>query len=63
MALYTGRMELADAIVAPLKSDRPDGLFPTIVVDEEGYSLGLAYSSKESIRVAIERQQGTPHES
>jgi len=54
---------LADAIVAPLKSDRPDGLFPTIVVDEEGYSLGLAYSSKESIRVAIERQQGTPHES
>lgn len=59
MALYTGKMELADGIVAPMKSDRLDGLFPTIVADESGHSLGLAYSSRESIRLAVERQQGT----
>ena len=26
MALYTGRLDLADAIMAPLVTDRPDGL-------------------------------------
>ena len=28
MALYTGRLDLADAIMAPLVTDRPDGLYP-----------------------------------
>ena len=28
MALYTGHLDLGDAIAAPLKSDRPDGLWP-----------------------------------
>lgn len=28
-------------------SDRPDGLFPTVVVDEQGVALGLVYSSCE----------------
>lgn len=45
MALYTGHMNLADGIIAPLTSDRPDGLFPTVVVDEQGVNLGLVYSS------------------
>src|ERR671910_13488 len=36
MALYTGRLDLAAAFAAPLKSDRPDGLWPTVVVDERG---------------------------
>jgi phosphoribosyl-ATP pyrophosphohydrolase len=58
MALYTGRMHLADAIAAPLRSDRPDGLWPTVVTDEHGAALGLAWSSAESLRIAVEQQIG-----
>ncbi len=58
MALYTGAFDLADALVACLNTDRPDGLFPTIVADERGEALGLCYSSKDSIRAAIESRSG-----
>ncbi|MGD9507151.1 MAG: phosphoribosyl-ATP diphosphatase [Geminicoccaceae bacterium] len=58
MALYTGRLDLADAIMAPLVTDRPDGLYPTVVVDERGLCLGLVYSSRESIREAVRRKMG-----
>lgn len=58
MALYTGRLDLADAIMAPLVSDRPDGLWPTVVVDERGVALGLVYSSEHSIREAVRRRRG-----
>jgi phosphoribosyl-ATP pyrophosphohydrolase/phosphoribosyl-AMP cyclohydrolase len=58
MALYTGRLHLGDAISAPLTSDRADGLFPTVVTDEQGVALGLAYSDHESIRTAVERGIG-----
>lgn len=58
MALYTGRLDLADAIMAPLVSDRPDGLWPSVVVDERGVALGLVYSSRQSIREAVRRGQG-----
>ncbi|HMR31661.1 MAG TPA: phosphoribosyl-ATP diphosphatase [Geminicoccaceae bacterium] len=58
MALYTGRLDLGDAIMAPLVSDRPDGLWPTVVVDERGVALGLVYSSRESMREAVRRGQG-----
>src|ERR671910_2505805 len=58
MALYAGRLELAEAFAAPLKSDRPDGLWPTVVVDERGIALGLCYSDLESLRAALERGQG-----
>ncbi len=58
MALYTGRLHLADAIAAPLRSDRPDGLWPTVVVDEHGVALGLVYSNRESLRAAVEERRG-----
>lgn len=61
MALYTGRLDLADAIAAPLRSDRPDGLWPTVVVDELGVALGLAYSSAESLREAVRTRRGVYH--
>ena len=61
MALYEGHIDLADAFAAPLVSDRPDGLWPTVVVDEHGTALGLAYSSRESLRAAIERRRGVYH--
>lgn len=58
MALYSGRMNLADAFAAPLISDRSDGLWPTVVVDELGVALGLAWSNAESLRAAIAEQIG-----
>ncbi|MGD9253329.1 MAG: phosphoribosyl-ATP diphosphatase [Holophagae bacterium] len=58
MAIYTGRLELADALAAPLTSDRPDNLWPTVVVDELGVALGLVYSSAESLRAAVEQRRG-----
>ncbi len=61
MALYSGRMDLGDAIAAPLSSDRPDGLWPTVVVDAHGVALGLAYSNLESLREAVKRQRGVYH--
>ncbi len=61
MALYEGAMDLGEAIAAPLVSDRADGLWPTVVVDELGVALGLAYSSAESVREAVRRRQGVYH--
>ena len=58
MALYTGELSLAEAIAAPLVSDRPDGLWPTVVTDEYGTALGLAWSDLESLSAAIERRRG-----
>lgn len=58
MSLYTGVMGLAEGFCAPLRSDRPDGLWPTIVADEQGRALGLVYSSLESVRAAIEEGSG-----
>jgi phosphoribosyl-AMP cyclohydrolase / phosphoribosyl-ATP pyrophosphohydrolase len=61
MALYTGKLGLAEAFAAPLHSDRPDGLWPTVVVDERGVALGLCYSDLESLRAALERGEGVYH--
>ena len=61
MALYTGRMNIADALAAMLTSDRPDGLWPTVVVDELGTALGLVYSSSESLGRALEERRGIYH--
>jgi len=58
MALYSGQMELADAIAAPARSDRPDGLWSTVVVDEYGVALGLVYSNLESVREAVRLRRG-----
>jgi phosphoribosyl-ATP pyrophosphohydrolase len=61
MALYTGKLDLAEAFAAPLESDRPDGLWPTVVVDERGVALGLCYSDLESLRAALEQGRGAYH--
>ncbi len=61
MAIYTGRLDLGDCIAAPLRSDRPDGLWPTVVCDEQGRALGLVYSDGESVREAVKRGQGAYH--
>ncbi|MSP23647.1 MAG: phosphoribosyl-ATP diphosphatase [Myxococcales bacterium] len=61
MALYQGHMELGDAFAAPLVSDRADGLFATVVVDEHGRALGQCWSSRESLRAAIATRTGIYH--
>lgn len=58
MALYSGAIDLAEGLCAPLRSDRPDGLWPTVVTDEQGRSLGLVYSSLESVREALRLGRG-----
>ena len=58
MALYTGKFSLADGFCAPLRSDRPDGLWPTIVANPSGRALGLVYSNIESIRQSLSLRRG-----
>ena len=61
MALYTERLDLGAAIAAPLISERPDGLWPTVVVDEMGIALGLAWSDGESLSEAVGSGRGVYH--
>jgi phosphoribosyl-ATP pyrophosphohydrolase len=58
MALYKDEISLSQAIAAPLRSDRPDGLWPTVVVDAHGKALGLAYSNHESLHAAVDWRRG-----
>jgi phosphoribosyl-AMP cyclohydrolase / phosphoribosyl-ATP pyrophosphohydrolase len=58
MALYSGRLGLAEAFAAPLSSDRPDGLWPTVVVDRYDRALGMCYSNFDSLQEALKSGQG-----
>ncbi|GAO15478.1 uncharacterized protein UV8b_02182 [Ustilaginoidea virens] len=54
----TDKLLLSKVIVTYWKSDRQDGLVPTVVTDEAGVALGLAYSSEESVLEALKTQAG-----
>jgi phosphoribosyl-ATP pyrophosphohydrolase len=58
MAIYTGRFDEAQALAACLVSDRPDGLWPTIVQDDAGEALGLAWSNAASLGEALRSGRG-----
>ena len=58
MAIYTGKLGLAEAVAAPLKTDRDDGLWRTVVVDAHGRALGQCFSNLESLREALETRVG-----
>lgn len=45
-------------ITTVIRSDRPDGLFPTVVTDEHGICLGLVYSNPYSIQIALQTGRG-----
>ena len=49
------QINISDAFTSVLSTDRPDGLFPTVVSSwlHGGKSLGLVYSSRESIKESI----------
>ncbi|CEM31335.1 unnamed protein product [Vitrella brassicaformis CCMP3155] len=51
-------LDAVECFTSCLTTDRPDGLFTTVVSDPGGIALGLVYSSVESIRVAIALQRG-----
>ncbi len=54
MALYTGRIDPVDAVVAIIDFSRGGGLVPTVVCDAADRSVRmLAYSSAESLAVAL----------
>lgn len=57
MALYTGHLNLNEAIVDTLKWDA-SGLIPTVVQDTFGNILMVAYSSKESLSEALSTGKG-----
>jgi len=48
-------------LTAVLRSDRSDGLFPTVVTDERGICLGLVYSNATSIETALNLGCGAYH--
>jgi phosphoribosyl-ATP pyrophosphohydrolase / phosphoribosyl-AMP cyclohydrolase / histidinol dehydrogenase len=45
-------------LLANVESDRPDGLFSTLVTDERGIALGLVYSSHESVYESLRTGDG-----
>lgn len=61
MALYTGRFTLADCLAGMLRSDRSDGLWPTVTCDEHGVALGLAWSDRVSLAAALDQRRGIYH--
>lgn len=54
----TSKLNIAEAFLATAKTDRPDGLYTTMVVDEFNKALGLVYSSKQSVAESIRLGQG-----
>lgn len=48
-------------IIGAIRSDRPDGLFTTVVSDEHGICLGLVYSNEKSIETALKLGRGVYH--
>lgn len=57
MAIYTGRANLADAVAGSINFNK-DNLCPTIVQNEQGQVLMLAYSSPTSLRRALQEGKG-----
>ena len=57
MALYTELLTVGDAVAAPLRAT-PDGLWPTIVSDKDGRTLGLVWSNRDSLRRAVNERKG-----
>ncbi|EOR00439.1 Histidine biosynthesis trifunctional protein [Wallemia ichthyophaga EXF-994] len=59
-ATSSSKLNITNAFLAPITTDRPDGLFSTIVSSylHGGKSLGLCYSSKESIEESVRTGRG-----
>jgi len=58
MALYTGTLPLGDAVAALLAKPLPGDVWPTVVCDEAGRTLGLVWSTRESLIRAVAERRG-----
>ena len=58
MALYTSRLSLGEAVAAPLAKPLDGDVWPTVVCDEWGHTLGLVWSTRESLARAIAERRG-----
>ncbi|HEV2672148.1 MAG TPA: phosphoribosyl-ATP diphosphatase [Gemmatimonadales bacterium] len=58
MALYSGRLALGDAVAAPLTKPLPGEVWPTVVCDESGRTLGLVWSTRASLVQAVAERRG-----
>ena len=59
MALYTNRLSLGEAVAAPLRASPPPGpMWPTVVCDELGRTLGLVWSTRQSLERAVAERRG-----
>ena len=58
MALYTGTLTLGAAVAAPLAKPLPGEVWPTVVCDEAGRTLGLVWSTRESLARAVAERRG-----
>lgn len=54
----SSQISISSLFISSLTTDRPDGLYTTLVTDTRGASLGLVYSSDESIAEAIKTKAG-----
>ncbi|WBW72581.1 phosphoribosyl-AMP cyclohydrolase/phosphoribosyl- ATP pyrophosphohydrolase His7 [Schizosaccharomyces osmophilus] len=52
------KLHLSDMVMIDAKTDRKDGLYSTLVVNELGVALGLVYSSKESVAESLKTGTG-----
>jgi phosphoribosyl-ATP pyrophosphohydrolase/phosphoribosyl-AMP cyclohydrolase len=59
MAVYTGKLCLAEAFTAVVDFDKGGGLVPTIVTDVDGTVLMLAYSNSQSLLSTFKTGRGT----
>jgi len=57
MALYTGQLNLADAVIQALDFEKCPHM-PTVVQDVSGQVLMLAYSTPESLKMALDEGKG-----
>lgn len=53
-----GSLAAAKIVLAAATTDRPDGLFTTLVTDERGIALGLVYSSELSVAKSLQTGRG-----
>jgi phosphoribosyl-ATP pyrophosphohydrolase/phosphoribosyl-AMP cyclohydrolase len=58
MALYTNRLPLGEAFGASLAKPLEGSVWPTVVCDELGRTLGLVWSTRESLIRAVTERRG-----
>jgi phosphoribosyl-ATP pyrophosphohydrolase len=58
MALYTDRLPLGEAVAALLARPVDGGVWPTVVCDELGRTLGLVWSTRETVARAVTERRG-----